>query len=406
MPNVSNVIDTETTVSTAANVNENSLQPISKEMQLQLSMQHIMTLTHHTQLLQMECHQLMTANTELLQKSAALQCECNELSTENKELKESVGDTLEELRKETFGFTNIEESDEKTCHYTGLPTYSVFTTLFDLLKLSVISSSLNSRSYAKEEKTAKNQFYATLMKLRHNITMNDLAYRLHVTEATVSKFFHKWLDVMYNNLKQLIIWPDSETLRQNLPSVFLTNFTGVKCIIDCFEIFIERPVAFTARAATYSNYKKHNTIKVLIGIAPTGAITYISSAWGGRVLDKIITQQCGFLQFIDPGDVILADRGFNVHDDVAIRGGRLEMPAFTKGKKQLSREEIEQSRLISRVRIHVERVIGQLRKKYTILAGRLPISLIKRPTDTNVTTIDKILVVTAALTNLSKSVIQ
>ena len=82
------------------------------------------------------------------------------------------------------------------------------------------------------------------------------------------------------------------------------------------------------------------------------------------------------------------------------------MPAFTKGKKQLSHEEIEQSRLISRVRIHVERVIGQLRKKYTILAGCLPISLIRRPTDTNVTTIDKILVVTAALTNLSKSVIQ
>ena len=43
--------------------------------------------------------------------------------------------------------------------------------------------------------------------------MNDLAYRLHVTEATVSKFFHKWLDLMYNNLKQLIIRPDLETLR-------------------------------------------------------------------------------------------------------------------------------------------------------------------------------------------------
>ena len=115
---MSNVIDMETTVPTAANVNENSLQPISKEMQLQLSVQHIMTLTHHTQSLQMECHQLMTANTELLQKSAALQCKCNELSTENKELKKSVGTTLEELRKETFGFTNIEESDEK-----NLPLY-------------------------------------------------------------------------------------------------------------------------------------------------------------------------------------------------------------------------------------------------------------------------------------------
>lgn len=132
---------------------------------------------------------------------------------------------------------------------------------------------------------------------------------------------------------------------------------------------------------------------------------FISSAWGGRVSDKVIAQQCGFLDLIDPGDVILANRGFNIHDDIAVRGGRLEIPAFTKGKKQLSREEVEQSRQLSRVRIHVERVIGRLRKKCTILAGPLPISLIKRPADTTVTTIDKILVVTATLTNLSKSVV-
>jgi len=28
----------------------------------------------------------------------------------------------------------------------------------------------------------------------------------------------------------------------------------------------------------------------------------------GRLSDKMITQQCGFLQYIDPGDIILADR--------------------------------------------------------------------------------------------------
>ena len=41
---------------------------------------------------------------------------------------------------------------------------------------------------------------------------------------------------------------------------------------------------------------------------------YISNVWGGRVSDKIITQECGYLDRIEYGDVVLADRGFNVAD--------------------------------------------------------------------------------------------
>ena len=40
-----------------------------------------------------------------------------------------------------------------------------------------------------------------------------------------------------------------------------------------------------------------------------------------------------------------------------------------------------------------------------ILQGTLPISLIKRPADTDVATIDKIVIVTAALVNLCNSVV-
>ena len=45
---------------------------------------------------------------------------------------------------------------------------------------------------------------------------------------------------------------------------------------------------------------------------------------------------CGFLNYVEPGDVILADHGFTVADDIAMGGARLEIPAFTRGKQQLS----------------------------------------------------------------------
>ena len=145
-------------------------------------------------------------------------------------------------------------------------------------------------------------------------------------------------------------------------------------------------------------------LKVLIGIAPAGVIRFISKAWTGRVSDKVITQKRGLLDHLKYGDVVLADRGFNVHDELALVGARLEIHAFTKGKIQLSRAEVERSCRLARVCIHVERVIGQLRNKYKILQRILPITLIKRPSDKEVAMIDKFLI-TAALTNLSQSIV-
>ena len=118
-------------------------------------------------------------------------------------------------------------------------------------------------------------FFATLLYLGLHTPMIDLGTRLQKdSKSTVSRIFHSWIDMMYHNLRPLVSWPDAETLRKNLTNAFKKHFSNVKCIIDCFENFTERPVAFYARASTYSNYKKHNTLKVLIGIAPTGAITF------------------------------------------------------------------------------------------------------------------------------------
>ena len=52
------------------------------------------------------------------------------------------------------------------------------------------------------------------------------------------------------------------------PVCFWQHFpTKVAVIIDCFEISKNKPVNLHARAATWSNYKHHDTIKFL-GIAP------------------------------------------------------------------------------------------------------------------------------------------
>jgi hypothetical protein len=163
--------------------------------------------------------------------------------------------------------------------------------------------------------------------------------------------------------------------------------------MDCTEIYIDRPGNLTARASTWSNYKQNNTLKLLIAINPCGAITFISRAFGGRVSDKVVTQRSGFLDLMEHSDVVLADRGFLIRDELACRAATLKIPAFTRGKTQLSQEDIEK---LARVRIHVERAIGRI-KTFRILSSVMPMNMVPH--------IDSVMAIVAAICNVQPSLI-
>ena len=207
-------------------------------------------------------------------------------------------------------------------------------------------------------------------------------------------------------LQDLIIWPDRDSLQKTMPMCYQASFgKKVAVIIDCFEIFIDRPSNLSARASTWSNYKHHNTAKVLLGIAPQGIVSFVSECWGGRVSDKHLTEHCGILRKLLPGDVVLADRGFDIAESVAMVQAQLHIPAFTKGKQQLSAAEVESTRKIANVRIHVERVIGCVRQKYSILRGIIPIDFVIKRVGEDVPAIDRIVRVCCTLNNLCVSVV-
>ena len=77
--------------------------------------------------------------------------------------------------------------------------------------------------------------------------------------------------------------------------------------------------------------------------------------------DKQITQECGPLQLLLSGDLVLADRGFNIYELVSMQKAEAKLPSFTKGKAQLSAKEMQESRELAVVRIHVERLIGVIK---------------------------------------------
>uniref|UniRef100_A0A673FQF5 THAP-type domain-containing protein n=1 Tax=Sinocyclocheilus rhinocerous TaxID=307959 RepID=A0A673FQF5_9TELE len=326
-----------------------------------------------TDLSMADIDQLQNENIELKRKMASLE---KKLESQEKQLQDHMFVSLSDF---------ILNDDKHTHFYTGLPSISVFFTL-----LTYLTSIWNASSTIL---TLPEQFLVVLMKLRLGLTHQDLAFRFKVSCGTVSNIFHEWLNVMAKELQCLVRWPSRKEIRRNLPTLFkTTGFQKVRCIIDCTEVFTERPTSLQARAITYSHYKSHNTVKFLVGISPTGAITFLSKVWGGRASDKIITKNSGLIGLLEQGDHVMADRGFNFPEYFANKCVRLHVPASTKGRKQLTGLEVTHSRKMSRVRIHVERAIGKL-KSFRILRNTL------------LCTIDKILIVCAALSNLGKPLV-
>ena len=278
-------------------------------------------------------------------------CNCSsEIETLQKELSESKDQIVilqEQITKYLPFNEESLENDDTTKFYTGLPNLKVVKTVFEHVSKTLPLDKIT-------KLTPFQEFMCVLVKLRLNSPIEDLAYRFRISASTVSRILLKWLNQMDTRLKSLIMWPDRDALQKTMPACFQESFgKKVTLIIDCFEIFLERPSNLKARASTWSNYKHKNTAKVLIGITPQGVVAFVSDCWGGRVSDKYLTDHCGILQKLLPGDVVLADRGFDIAESVGMMQAKLHIPAFTRGKQQLSALEIENTRTIANVRIHV-----------------------------------------------------
>jgi len=102
-----------------------------------------------------------------------------------------------------------------------------------------------------------------------------LAYQFRVTTSHVVRVVTAWINFLAKCFKPLIKWPSTETVKGNLPASFKA-LPRTKVIIDCTEIYVEKAFRPSAQRSTWSNYKHANTFKLLVGIMPSGAFTFVS----------------------------------------------------------------------------------------------------------------------------------
>ncbi|CAC5387560.1 unnamed protein product [Mytilus coruscus] len=204
-------------------------------------------------------------------------------------------------------------------------------------------------------------------------------------------------------LRELKLWEEYlmslVRLRKGLDTDVLADmfyFPKTRVVIDCTEFLFKKPSLPSAQRITWSSYKHNNTLKLLVGITPSGSFCFLSKLWSGAVSDRRITQASGFLEMLEFGDEVMADRGFTISDLLALKGATLAIPPFANGR-QLSSRAVTRTRRIANARIHVERAIGDI-KSFQLLQGTLPLTL--KPI------LDDIIFVCGALCNLRSKLVK
>ena len=267
--------------------------------------------------------------------------------------------------------------------------------------LFYLIDSISKRIVLKKKKlTAEDIVMFVFRKLRRSEPFGTLAIDFGIGASHASRLFTKYLPVISNLLKQLVVWPSEKSVRRNLPVAFRANYRNVVSIIDCFEIEIEKPENPKWQSLTWSQYKKTNTIKYLVSITPNGIINFISKGYGGRISDLDITRKSGYLDNLQDGNMVMGDRGFKTINPLLLdRNCTLVTPASVFDGKNSSVEQVTTSRKIASLRIHVERAIRRIRE-YEFLAphSRVDLSLVPL--------LDDAVIVASALCNLQPALIR
>ena len=312
------------------------------------------------------------------------------LQSENAELKTDV----ESFKCRVFNFENIPVDSEKFIKFTGL-ALDEFHILQNFLdpgrkcentnfceprENNRASSENNSSSSSKRGRKPKmrpsDQLFLFLTWLKCGLTLYFTSWLFDTPKSTVSRYIITWANFMYFSLGSVNIWPSKKQITDTMPGNFRKTYPSTRVIIDCTELYCQRSSSLSIQSSLYSSYKHHVTYKGFIGIAPSGAITFVSQLYDGSISDKEIVSRSGLLtkELWSAGDSLMADRGFNIHDMLEPMQVHLNIPAFLSGISQLTKDEVRKSQTIASVRIHVERAIQRI-KKFRQIRNEIPLSL-------------------------------
>ena len=234
--------------------------------------------------------------------------------------------------RQRLSVNDFRDDPDGVHHFTGLENYGKFC-----LVLHTLGPAASELQYmygpVPERVSTEDRFLLVLIKLCKHYTNFELSRLFGLSEADVYNIFCTWVRFMALQWRELPCWVSWDLTRFYAPSDFKRKFPETRVIVDGTECPIKKPKMPAAQQASFSTYKNRNTAKVLVGITPGGLCSYVSPAYGGTASDRQIVERSSMPQMCDPGDTVMADKGFDVQDLFAPSSIKVNIPTFSKRTK-------------------------------------------------------------------------
>ncbi|XP_018426009.1 PREDICTED: uncharacterized protein LOC108798727 [Nanorana parkeri] len=220
--------------------------------------------------------------------------------------------------------------------YTGFKDYSTLKVVFVTLTETEGSSekwkqcqqegnaSLKKQSLSEYETMPQiDQFFLFLCKVRQGFHDKDLAIRFNISETRVTRIVITWAHYLYVVLGEIPLWRSRETDCQDVPECFKASYPRARVTLHCAEIKVQ---ASSTDNASSQIYYSHASYRGLLGIAPHGAVIFISPLYSGCASTRDITKSSGILDLLEPGDRVITDKDFAIQDLVESVGAYVVVP--------------------------------------------------------------------------------